>query len=110
MAVRVIVLVASISIRIACCKMLVNGKLALSGEGLNEEREGEARMPQEIDRDEVRRLLDEAAQLVDVLPPAEYQEDHLPGALNLPLRRIEREARAVLDPLRPVIVYCWDHA
>jgi len=67
-------------------------------------------MPQEIDRDEVRRLLDEGAQLVDVLPPAEYQEDHLPGALNLPLRRIEREARAVLDPLRPVIVYCWDHA
>ncbi len=67
-------------------------------------------MPHEVDRDQVRRLLDEGAQLVDVMPPAEYEEAHLPGALNLPLRRIEREAHVVLDPLRPVIVYCFDHA
>jgi rhodanese-related sulfurtransferase len=67
-------------------------------------------MPHKIDRDQVRRLLEEGAQLVDVMPPAEYAEAHLPGALNLPLRRIEREARAVLDPRRPVIVYCFDHA
>jgi len=67
-------------------------------------------MPHEIDRDQVRRLPDEGAQLVDVMPPAEYEEAHLPGALNLPLRKIEREAHAVLDPLRPVIVCCFDHA
>jgi rhodanese-related sulfurtransferase len=67
-------------------------------------------MPQEIDRDEVRRLLDAGAQLVDVMPLVEYEEAHLPGALNLPLRRIEREALGALDPLRPVILYCFDHA
>ncbi|MGQ0671232.1 MAG: rhodanese-like domain-containing protein [Actinomycetota bacterium] len=67
-------------------------------------------MPQEIDRDDVRRLLDEGAQLVEVLPAKEYQEDHLPGAINLPLRRLEGEARDLLDPERPVIVYCWDSA
>ena len=67
------------------------------------------RVPEIIDRREVQRLLrDEDAQLVEVLPAEEYEEEHLPGAINLPLRRIETEARKVLDPERPVIVYCWD--
>jgi rhodanese-related sulfurtransferase len=61
-----------------------------------------------IDRDEVRRLLERGAQLVEVLPREEYEEEHLPEAINLPLRRLESEARRVLDPSRPVIVYCWD--
>lgn len=38
-------------------------------------------MPTIIERDEVRRLMaDEAAQLVDVLPNREYEDEHLPGA------------------------------
>ncbi len=65
-------------------------------------------MPEEIDRDELRRLMADRAQLVEVLPAGEYAEDHLPGAVNLPLRRLETEARDVLDPDRPVIVYCSD--
>ena len=67
-------------------------------------------MPSEIDRAEVRRLLEQRAQLVEVLPAKEYEEDHLPGAINLPTRRLEHEARDLLDPQRPVIVYCWDAA
>lgn len=67
-------------------------------------------MPQEIRRNEVQRFLEEGVQLVEVLPATEYEEDHLPGAINLPLRRLEAEARRILDPLRPVIVYCWDSA
>ncbi len=67
-------------------------------------------MPKEIDRDGLRRLLAIGAQLVEVLPPEEYAEDHLPGAINLPLRRLEKEGREVLDPGRPVVVYCWDSA
>jgi len=47
---------------------------------------------------------------VEVLPAKEYAEDHLPGAINLPLRRLEKEARDVLDLSRPVIVYCADSA
>ncbi len=50
------------------------------------------------------------AQLVEVLPHEEYEEEHLPGAINIPLRRLDREARDRLDPERPVIVYCWDSA
>jgi rhodanese-related sulfurtransferase len=45
-----------------------------------------------------------------VLPTEEFQDDHLPGAINLPLRKVETEARRVLDPSRPVVVYCWDSA
>ena len=67
-------------------------------------------MAREIDREQVRRLMEQRAQIVDVLPAREYGEEHLPGAINLPLRRIEAEASLVLDPSRPVIVYCWDSA
>jgi rhodanese-related sulfurtransferase len=67
-------------------------------------------MPRDIDRDDVRRLQAEGAQLVEVLPASEYEEDHLPGAINVPLSKIETRAREVLDPGRPVIVYCWDAA
>ncbi len=66
-------------------------------------------MPTEIDRHEVQRLMGEGAQIVEVLPPKEFEEDHLPGAINLPLRKIEG-ARESLDSSRPVVVYCWDSA
>jgi len=65
-------------------------------------------MPEAINRDQVQRLMEAGAQVVEVLPVKEYREDHLPGAINLPLRRLEAEARRRLDPKRPVVVYCWD--
>ena len=65
-------------------------------------------MPRPIDRNEVRRLTAAGAQLVEVLPEAEYLEEHLPGAISIPLRRIDAEAPQRLDRTRPVIVYCWD--
>ena len=65
-------------------------------------------MPRPIERDEVRRLLDGGAQLVEVLPAEEFEEEHLPGAINIPLRRIDEQALERLDPARPVVVYCWD--
>ena len=67
-------------------------------------------MPRQIHRDAVRHLLDQGARLVEVLPHNEYEDDHLPGAISLPLRCIESEADTLLDRDRPVIVYCWDIA
>jgi rhodanese-related sulfurtransferase len=67
-------------------------------------------MAREIDREGVRRLIEEGAQVVDVLPARTYGEDHLPGAINLPLRGIEADARRVLDRARPIVVYCADSA
>lgn len=66
-------------------------------------------MPKEIEIDEIRPLLDAAAQLVEVLPVAEYEEEHLPGAINIPLKQMSEEAVAGLEKDRAVIVYCWDY-
>lgn len=68
-------------------------------------------MPREIhERDKVRAFIDRGAQVVEVLGPEEFEEQRLPGAINLPLGRLEGEARSRLDPGRPVLVYCWDSA
>lgn len=65
-------------------------------------------MPTPINRDELDRLVLGGAQLIEVLPAAEYAEEHLPGAISLPLRTISAPAVASLDRTRPVVVYCWD--
>jgi rhodanese-related sulfurtransferase len=67
-------------------------------------------VPRRIDRHEVQRLVEaENAQLVEVLPREEYEEEHLPGAISLPLRELHPDRSAQLDRGRPVIVYCWDY-
>jgi rhodanese-related sulfurtransferase len=67
-------------------------------------------MPKEIDRAGMQRMVEAGALLVEVLPAEEYAEDHLPGAISLPLRHIDAEGTKVLEKTRPVIVYCWDIA
>jgi rhodanese-related sulfurtransferase len=67
-------------------------------------------MPHVITRDELQQLLTQGAQLVEVLPANEFEEEHLSGAVNIQLRRLDKEARAALDPAQPVVVYCWDVA
>jgi rhodanese-related sulfurtransferase len=62
-----------------------------------------------IDRNEVQRLLAEGAQLVEVLPAAEYEDEHVPGAINIPLKELNEKTTRHLDPARPVIVYCYDY-
>jgi rhodanese-related sulfurtransferase len=66
-------------------------------------------MPQAIDIDEIRQLLAAGAQLVEVLPREEFEEEHLPAAINIPLKQLTKEAIASLDHQRPVVVYCWDY-
>ena len=51
----------------------------------------------------------EGAQLVEVLPQAEFEEEHLPGAINIPLKTLDVEATRRLERERPVIVYCHDY-
>jgi rhodanese-related sulfurtransferase len=65
-------------------------------------------MPREIQREEVRRLVAAGAQLVDVLLRAEYEAEHIAGAINIPLKELNRETAGRLDPGSPVIVYCHD--
>jgi rhodanese-related sulfurtransferase len=62
-----------------------------------------------VDADRLQDLLASDAQLVEVLPPDEYEEEHLPGAISIPLKQLDASTTAQLDRSRPVIVYCWDY-
>jgi len=66
-------------------------------------------MPTAIDRDRVQELLQQSAQLVEVLPEDEFEDEHLPGATNIPLKTIDADSVRRLDPGRPVIAYCYDY-
>ena len=59
-----------------------------------------------IDRTELLRLIDEEnAQIVDVLPDRDYTAEHIPGAVSIPLRRLNADTVAVLRRDKPVVVY-----
>jgi rhodanese-related sulfurtransferase len=65
-------------------------------------------MSRVIGRAELRYMLAESAQLVEVLPREEYDAEHISGAMCIPLKEIARSALDRLDRNRPVIVYCED--
>jgi rhodanese-related sulfurtransferase len=65
-------------------------------------------MPTGVDRARVQELVAAGAQLVEVLPRDEYEDEHLPGAINIPLKELNRETAERLERSRPVIVYCYD--
>ncbi len=63
-------------------------------------------MPTPISRHEVQNLVNEEdALLVEVLPVQEYEEEHIRGAINIPLKRLDRKSTSGLDRDRPIIVY-----
>jgi rhodanese-related sulfurtransferase len=61
-----------------------------------------------IDAHRLGELVAAGAQLVEVLPEAEYREEHLPGAINIPLKKLDASTAQQLDRARAVVVYCWD--
>lgn len=65
-------------------------------------------MLEQVTYPRLRELLDDGAQLVEVLPEQEYQQAHLPGSINLPLKKLDADTASGLDAGRPVVVYCWD--
>ncbi len=68
------------------------------------------KVPISVIREDVQRLArDEQAQLVEVLPKGEYEDRHIQGALNIPLKQLDRQAVDRLQRDRPVIVYCHDY-
>lgn len=58
--------------------------------------------------EQLQELIDQGAQVVEVLTEDDYAPAHIPGAINLPLRRLDEQAANTLDRGRPVVVYCWD--
>lgn len=51
--------------------------------------------------------LKRGAKLIDVRTPEEYQRDHLPGAVNVPLGELEqRMGRVAPDKNQPLLLHC----
>ena len=46
------------------------------------------------------------AVLLDVRTPREYQEGHLPGAINIPVDQVTARAAEIGPPATAVVVYC----
>jgi len=66
-------------------------------------------MSTRVDVHAARSLIADGAQLVDVLTDSIYRQEHLPGAISVPLESFAAESvRDRLDPSRPVVVYCFD--
>ena len=65
-------------------------------------------MPIRITREDVQRMTAEGAVLIDTLPESEYAEEHIAGAVNIPLRKLDRQTTAHLAKDAPLIVYCYD--
>jgi len=55
-------------------------------------------MPVEVNRTDVPRLVDEGAQLVEVLPQAEYDDEHRPGAVSIPLKDLDGSSTVLRYP------------
>jgi rhodanese-related sulfurtransferase len=66
-------------------------------------------VPERIEHAELQRLIDQGAQVVEVLPEEDYAELHVPGAVNIPLKSLDTETTAQIDKQNPVVVYCWDY-
>ncbi len=59
-----------------------------------------------ISRDEVQRLIrEEAAQMVEVLPPPMFEDEPIVGAINISVKDLDPKTAGRLDKDRPVIVY-----
>lgn len=59
-----------------------------------------------VSREELsRRLKDDLVTVLDVRPPDEYGAGHLPNAVNIPLRELERRLREIPKE-REIVAYC----
>jgi rhodanese-related sulfurtransferase len=69
-----------------------------------------AKLSVETDPADVRLDLQRGQQsfvLLDVRSAQDFDECHIPGAINLPARRITAESASDLSKERLLVVYCW---
>ncbi len=61
-----------------------------------------------VDAWKARELLAAGVPVIDVLPASIYGQEHLPGAVNIPLETFEPSQLAPYDTGAPMLVYCFD--
>lgn len=62
----------------------------------------------QIDRNEAQKMFGDGAQLVDVLPAKDSEAEHIPGAIDIPLKTLGRATAPQRGSDRAVIVSCHD--
>lgn len=63
-----------------------------------------------IKKEQLKEWLDkDQVHLIEVLSEEQYDEMHIKGAINIPLKRIGKEAREKFDKGDTIVVYCSDH-
>jgi hypothetical protein len=78
-----------------------------SSGAIDEFRSGKP-MLTEIGRGDVQRMTADGAQLVDARSGEDFDNEHIAGAVSIPVKELDRETTRQLDKARPVITYCWD--
>ena len=61
-----------------------------------------------VDALEAARLIADGITVVDVLPATTFRQEHLPGAISVPLATFEPSQVASLDKTAALLVYCFD--
>ena len=58
------------------------------------------------DPEEARSLVQDGAVLIDVRTPGEFQQHHIPGAINIPLQELERRLSELPNSDEEIVLYC----
>jgi rhodanese-related sulfurtransferase len=65
-------------------------------------------VPRSATREDVQRHAATGGQIVEVLPREQYDELHIKGAVNVPLRELDVRGPRELDARATVVTYCND--
>ena len=59
-----------------------------------------------LDAEQVQKLVNEGATILDVRTQGEFSGGHVPGAVNIPVQELQQRLGTLEPRDRPVIVYC----
>lgn len=54
----------------------------------------------------IKSIKEKKGTLLDVRSPMEFQENHITGAINIPLDLVESNIKQIASMPKPIIVYC----
>ena len=54
----------------------------------------------------IQSIKDKKGTLLDVRSPMEFEENHISGAINIPLDTIETNVQKISEMQKPIVVYC----
>jgi rhodanese-related sulfurtransferase len=65
-------------------------------------------MAERVDAKTAHDLILRGVTVIDVLPATVFEQEHLPGALSVPLESFDPMQLASFDQAEPLLVYCFD--